>query len=82
MTLSGRQRVPRSNGSSANSPPPVPAPRVDPPPSVKSTAPVAASGSHACTRTDCDRTFATGQARAMHERRAHDGFDPKAAKAG
>jgi hypothetical protein len=35
-----------------------------------------------CSRPGCDRTFASGQARAMHERRAHDGFDPRAATAG
>ena len=35
-----------------------------------------------CSRPGCDRTFATSQARAMHERRAHDGFDPRAATAG
>lgn len=31
---------------------------------------------HACTRDGCAQTFTTGQGRALHERRAHDGFDP------
>jgi hypothetical protein len=38
-------------------------------------------GEHPCTRPGCDRAFATSQARAMHERRAHDGFDPRAVSA-
>lgn len=37
---------------------------------------------HPCSRPGCDRAFASSQGRALHERRAHDGFDPSAAKAG
>jgi hypothetical protein len=35
-----------------------------------------------CSREGCGRVFASSQGRALHERRAHDGFDPNAAKAG
>lgn len=38
-----------------------------------------AGGEHACRHTGCGRTFATSQARAMHQRRAHEGFDPNRA---
>lgn len=38
-------------------------------------------GTHACTHDGCDRTFDSAQAVAMHRRRAHEGFDPNAAKA-
>lgn len=54
--------------------------RKTPPDTSAGAAPVTA-GEHACTRGGCDRTFATPQARAMHERRAHDGFNPGASKA-
>lgn len=33
-------------------------------------------GAHACT--SCDRTFDTSQGRSAHERRTHQGFDPRA----
>lgn len=39
------------------------------------------SGDYPCTRDGCGRTFDSAQGRAMHERRAHDGFDPNAARA-
>lgn len=38
-------------------------------------------GDHACNHEDCDRTFGTVQAVRMHERRAHEGFDPNVVKA-
>lgn len=37
-------------------------------------------GDYPC-RSGCDRNFDTPQGRSAHERRAHEGFDPKAAKA-
>jgi len=49
---------------------------------IESAPAVADTRQLSCTRPGCDRIFASGQARAMHERRAHDGFDPRAAKAG
>jgi hypothetical protein len=36
----------------------------------------------ACSVTDCDRSFESSQAMAMHRRRTHEGFDPHAPKAG
>lgn len=45
------------------------------------TTPAPAGGDHACDRDDCDRSFATVQALRMHQRRAHDGFNPNAARA-
>lgn len=36
------------------------------------------SGDHACEHDGCDRSFASSQARAMHQRRAHEGFNPHA----
>lgn len=51
-------------------------------PPAANTKPIAPTGEHGCTRDGCDRTFTSPQGRAMHERRAHDGFDPNAAKAG
>jgi hypothetical protein len=40
----------------------------------------AGEGPHACGREGCDRSFITTQAAAMHRRRAHEGFDPRAKK--
>lgn len=40
----------------------------------------AVRGDYPCTR--CSRTFTTPQGVSMHRRRAHEGWDPKAARAG
>lgn len=52
------------------------------PPAAKDNDKPVVTGQHICRRDDCGRSFDTTQARAMHERRAHDGFDPRAVKAG
>lgn len=49
-------------------------------PSPKAVA-VVVAGTVPCGREGCDRTFVNASARAMHERRTHDGFDPKASRA-
>lgn len=43
---------------------------------AKAAVPVVA-GTHECD--ECDRSFPSGQGLSMHRRRAHEGFDPKAA---
>jgi hypothetical protein len=53
-----------------------------PPAATRSTRVVAAGDLLPCRRPDCGRSFDTPQGRAAHERRAHDGFNPRAAKAG
>jgi hypothetical protein len=47
-------------------------------PARRNTAP---RGEFPCRRDDCTRVLDTAQGRSLHERRAHDGFNPAAAHA-